>query len=129
MRVSGVVDSLTASRNGFVIQLNDDSTVRGRFDDELRDDFQALWGERAVIVGVAEFKPSGAVRHVEAERVSEATERDKLWSKMPRATQTEFRPAGFRKPTESKGGLAALVGNWPGDEDDETVNEALRKLS
>lgn len=129
VRVSGIVDSLTASRSGFVMQLDDEAAVRGRFDEQLRDDFQSLWGERAVVVGVADFKPSGAVRHVEAERVSKASERDSLWSKMPRATQTEFKSVDFRKPAASKGGLSALVGSWPGDEDDETVNEALRKLS
>jgi hypothetical protein len=31
--------------------------------------------------------------------------------------------------TPVKGGIAAIIGHWPGDETDEEINEALRRMS
>lgn len=129
VRVMGLLDMLTASRRAFQLQLPDESTVRGRFEEDQRDQFKEHWNQWVLVTGKAEFKPSGLVRHVKAERLEPATKRHRIWAEQPRASQTEFDSREFRQPPEKKGGLAALVGKWPGHETDEEIEEQLRKMS
>lgn len=129
VRVVGLLDSLTATRRAFQLKLHDETTIRGRFDEDDRERFQALWDKKVLITGQAEFKPSGLVRHIQAERVVPATEAHQIWAEQPRASQTGFDAREFRRSREAKGGLAALVGKWPGDETDEELEAQLRELS
>jgi hypothetical protein len=129
VRVAGLLDSLTATRRAFQLKLSDGTTIRGRFEEDAREQFQELWNQQVLVTGQAEFKPSGFVRHIQAERIEPATERHQIWSEQPRASQTEFDTREFRRSQEHKEGLAALVGQWPGDETDEQIDAELRKLS
>lgn len=129
VRVMGLLDLLTATQRGFQLKLHDDTIIRGRFQEEQREQFQELWNQQVIISGQAEFKPSGFVRHLQAERISIATEAHRIWAEQPRASQTSFESREFHHPRESKGGLAALVGKWPGDESDDEIDAQLRDLS
>lgn len=129
VRVTGLLDSFTASRRSFQLKLNDGAIIRGRFEEHQSERFQNLWNQQVLISGRAEFKPSGLVRHVQAERVEPATAAHRIWAEQPRASQTSFDAREFRRSQEAKGGLAALVGHWPGDESDEEIDAQLKKMS
>jgi hypothetical protein len=129
VRVAGLLDSLVASRCAFQLKLADGSTIRGHFEEEATEKFRELWNEVVVVVGEAEFKPSGAVRNVEVERIAYAEARDELWSKMPRSTQTELVSQELRRPQTAEHGLAAVIEAWPGEESDDEVAAALEDLS
>lgn len=129
VRVSGKLDSLVASRSAFQLRLADGSNVRGHFKEEATEQFRNLWNQVVVIVGEAEFKPSGAVRNVEVERIAHAAARDELWSRMPRSTQTELMSQELRRPQTAERGLSAVIEAWPGDESEEEVEACLEDLS
>lgn len=129
VRVMGLLDSLTATRRAFQLKLADGSTVRGRFEEPQEERFQELWNQHVLITGTADFKPSGLVRRVQTERLEPATDAHEIWAQQPRAFQTSFDPREFRRASQGKGGLAMLVGQWPGDESDEEIEDILRRMS
>ena len=129
VRVSGLLDSLTASRRAFTLKLEDGTNVRGRFEEDELERFKELWNQQVVIIGHADFKPSGTVRHVAVDRIGPAGEGDRIFSTQPTSSQMELTPQELRQAQTSGHGLGALVGQWPGEETDEEVEAELRKLS
>lgn len=108
--------------NGAVLQ----GTAFGLGHQTLRDHF----GQAVVVTGTAAFRPSGKPLRVDVERIEPASERDgRLWSAPPKPLLAPLSARQLREEQRGKGGLAALLGKWPGDESDELVRSALESLS
>lgn len=89
-----------------------------------------LFGKPAVVAGTVKFRPSGSVLLVEADHIEPASAEDiAVFSSGPRALLDDLDPHAPCVPPDPGSGLAAVIGQWPGDETDEQVLAALAELS
>ncbi len=75
------------------------------------------------------YRPSGRLLRVDAEHVGPATDESGLWSQVPGVSNTATDTAGLHRAQGPKSGLAAIIGEWPGDETDAQINAELAALS
>lgn len=91
---------------------------------------QELWGEPVVVHGMAHFTATGRVQRIEAERIVGASEHDlSMWGGLPEPVTQPKAMSEYRVPQGPRSGVAAILGAWPGDEDEEEIREALEQLS
>jgi hypothetical protein len=123
-RCVAVLDSLTMSTHSCTLRLEDGSALRAdlaaTIDLEL---VRALLGEEVLAEGNVHFRASGRVHRMEIDLLTRATPLDEVWKRPPRA---EPRPGQL---LPSIGEARPLFGQWPGDESDEQIFDALRELS
>ncbi len=68
-----------------------------------------LWSQEVVVTGVAEFRPSGSVLQIEAERIERASARDlSLWSADPRPIFDILDERALRQPQGPRSGVNAI---------------------
>lgn len=124
VRLAGRLDSIRYSDCRFTLVLENGAkvpgTARGLGAETLRKHF----GTDVVVTGMAEFRPSGRILRVDAELVDPAGESElKIFSVVPQPLLAAPTP---EKSAESKGGLAAILGKWPGDEPIELLLAQLK---
>ncbi len=129
VRVAGELDMIRASTHSFALRLDDGSEVRGVLDSDDLSPFVELFGKRVVASGQAAFRPSGRLLILEADGLEVAGPQATIWSRMPRPVSQGLARGSLRRTQGPRSGLAALVGQWPGDESDEEIGELLRQLS
>lgn len=131
--LAGKLDHLKHTERAFTLLVPDGTGVRGVLGDELDlEPLRELWGKPARVSGSAKFRPSGEVLRIEANVVRPAGEDEMaLWSAVPRPLLEPEEPPGpvVRRPQGPSSGVAAIFGQWPGDESDEEIEAALRGLS
>jgi hypothetical protein len=96
------------------------------------EDVAGLWPllrKPAFVSGRAVFRASGTLLRIEAEHVREATEKDQFFAKLPAPMRQKFDLRHVLHEQRQKRGVAAIMGQWPGDETDEKIEQALRELS
>jgi hypothetical protein len=128
--VSGKLDLLRHSNRGFELHLASGETVRGVVGD--RADFQALGaliGSDVLATGRATFRPSGQVLRLEADTLGAAGPNASVWSAVPRPLMSALDVRDLRRPQGARSGIAAIMGQWPGDETDEEFAAAVNALS
>jgi hypothetical protein len=130
VKVAGRLDLVKVSAEAFELRLENGDRVRGTFDaDEQFDTFKSLLDQEVLVSGRATFKPSGTLRKLEARAIRPATEADALWTDTPEAHDQPLE-IGKEPPSDTDDtGLEAIVGEWPGDESDDEIRQALRELS
>ncbi len=80
--------------------------------------------------GTVKFRPSGSVLRVEADRIEPASADDvAVFSSAPTLLVEDLDAHARRLPLDPGSGLAAIIGQWPGDETDEQILAALAELS
>jgi hypothetical protein len=91
----------------------------------------AEWlGKPVVVAGRAVFGPSGALLCLQAHRLEEPRKGAELWSRVPKPLFVRAEAANAHRVMQRpRRGLDAIIGHWPGDEDDHAVDEALEYLS
>jgi len=91
--------------------------------------FGQLLGQQVIVSGTAKFRPSGKVLRVEAEQIVAAEGDTTPWESAPQPLFSELETRSLRVPQGPRSGVAALFGQWPGDETDEDFESAVRDLS
>jgi hypothetical protein len=130
VRVAGKLELLRHSKRMFMLELESGEIVRGVvFTDEAFGALPALFGEQVLISGLARFRPSGKVLRIETDHVSPAEGDTSIWAKAPRPLLRSLDVRALRQSQGPKSGVAALFGQWPGDETDEEFEAALRDLA
>lgn len=129
VKVAGTLDLLKHSGRIFTVELPD-GTVRGVIsgDTEVAQLGQLL-GQQVMISGVAKFRPSGRVLRVDADSILAATGNTSLWQRIPRPLLAELDVRALREPQGPRSGVSAIFGQWPGEESDDEIDDALRSLS
>lgn len=128
--VAGQLDTIRYSDRAFTLVLQSGEGLRGIATESVEPgDLARLFGQPALVTGLAKFRPSGKVLRVEAERIEPAPGDITVWSTMPRPLAATIEPSRLRAPTGPKSGVAAIFGQWPGDESDEQIRAALEELS
>lgn len=126
VRIAGRLDIIRYSDCRFTLVLSDGSKVPGAARDLGVEALRKGFGQQVVVTGTAEFRPSGRILRVDADLVEPATDSElKIFSVVPRPL---LAPAPIERVTE-RGGLAALLGKWPGDEPLEQLLSQLESLA
>ncbi|MBL8955133.1 MAG: hypothetical protein JNK82_30430, partial [Myxococcaceae bacterium] len=126
VRIAGRLETIRHSDCRFVLILPGGAQVAGTAAELGVEALRGAFGKSVVIQGVADFRPSGNVLRINAEKVEEANEAEvKVFGTLPRPLST----AAAVSRTTSKGGFEAIFGQWPGDESDERLVAQLRELS
>lgn len=130
VRIAGELDSIRYSDRMFELVLPSGEKLRGVAEEVEEGALTALWGKPVVVAGVAVFRPSASLLRVEARAVSPATEADlAIWGSSPRPLGNQADLKVLHVPQGPRAGLHALLGKWPGDEDDEAIRRALEAVS
>jgi len=124
--LAGRIDLIRYSDCRFTLITKDGAKVAGTAKDLGTEALRDAFGKDVVITGRAEFRPSGRLLRIEAESVDSASEKDlQIFSAVPRSLSA----AAPIQRAPTKGGLAALLGKWPGDEPLEPLLAQLGDLS
>lgn len=132
VRLAGKLDVLRHHDRMFTVILESGLNVRGVVNGDTVDlsALGGLWGQEAVVIGVAKFRPSGSVLRIEAERIDRAYGQDlSLWNAEPRPVFGVLDERALRQPQGPRSGVSAIFGQLPDIEGDDDIIEALDRLS
>lgn len=127
-RVVGTLDTISATRTDIVLRLADGTAVGARVERHDPEKLRALFAERVVVSGLAQFRPSGRLLVLDAESIGPADEGDELWAQSPSARPGRAAPVARLLPQDDRSGVAAFFGAWPGSESDEDLLAALAEV-
>lgn len=126
VRVAGQLETIRHSDCRFVLILPGGERVAGTAVDLGAEALRGAFGKKVIIQGLADFRPSGNLLRISAERVEDATDTElQVFGAIPRPLATST-PAAR---SSGKGGFEAIFGQWPGDETSEQLLRQLRELS
>ncbi len=129
VRIAGQLDGLEASTQRFSVLLDSGEQVTGVFSDDQMDAMQKLWRHRVLVLGTAVYRASGRLLRIEADAVKAGEHEPAIFSHMPAPSHTKLDHSKLHKPQGPRSGIAAIIGQWPGEETDEEIVGALEKLS
>ncbi len=125
-RVTGLLDTISASRAEVLIRLDDGTRLPCRLEAHDPDLLRRLFGGRVVVSGIAHFRPAGQPLLMSVEHLSEARDADALFTAAPTAKARRAIPRSVGQDAAS--GVASFFGTWPGDESDEALLDALEAI-
>ncbi len=125
VRVTGTLDTISASRSAIVLTLVDGTTVAARLDTHDNTLLKSLFGSRVVVSGMARFRPSGRLLVIDVEHLGPARAGDALFEKAPTASVEQV---ATLLPQDETTGVSAFFGTWPGDETDQELLTALEAI-
>lgn len=128
VRVSGLLDMITATKPDFYLRLADGSTVPARLGEANADLLKELFNQEVVISGMAQFRASGKLLAVDVESIHLASKSDNMWQSSPRPLPTRAAARLLRVAQDDGGGVGVFFGTWPGDESDEELLDSLRGI-
>jgi len=129
IRLVGKLDGIEASTQRFSILLDSGDKVTGVFAEDQIDNMQNFWRERVLVLGTAVYRASGRLLRIEAEEVKCGDNESAMFSELPTPPHAKLDVSKFQKPQGPRSGMAAIMGQWPGDETDEQIEAALEQLS
>lgn len=129
VRLVGQLDALVASTQQFSLLLDSGEKVIGIFSEEQVDCMRQLWRARVLVLGTAIYRASGKLLRIDAEAVKSGEHESAIFSRMPAPSHAKLDLAKLRKTQGPRSGMAAIMGQWPGDETDEEIAAALERLS
>ena len=125
VRVTGTLDTISATKSDVVLTLADGTAVAARLDAHDNQQLKTLFGSRVVVSGMAQFRPSGKLLVIDVEHLGPARDGDAVFESAPKATA---RPVASLLPQDEASGVSAFFGTWPGDETDEELLDALEAI-
>jgi hypothetical protein len=129
VRVAGRLDAIRYSDRAFTLVLPDGPALRGVYPGDDGGQLKEHFGQVVAVSGTGHFKPSGALRVIEADGVTPATEGDLgVFATIPTSPDAPFDPRALRVPQRPNTGVNAIFGKWPGDETDEEILRMLGDL-
>jgi hypothetical protein len=129
VRVVGDLDMIRGSTRSFALRLGDGHEVNGVLVGGEIERLAALFRRRVLVAGEATFRVSGRLLRVDAQTITPAEDESSIWSRMPQASTRTLDLRELRKPQGPRSGMAAIIGQWPGDETDEEIEAFLRQIS
>ena len=129
VRIAGWLDAIRHSDRMFTIKLESGVTLRGVAEGVDPTLMASLFGRKTTVSGVAVFRPSGKILRVDAEHIVAAGADFSTWSVEPVPLFEPPAPGALRVPQGPRSGVNALMGQWPGNETDEEIEELLEGLS
>jgi hypothetical protein len=129
IRLVGQLDGLEASTQRFSVLLDSGEKITGVFAEDQIDAMQELWRQRVLVLGTAVYRASGRLLRIDADSVRPGEDEPMIFSHLPAASHKRLDASKLHKPQGLRSGIAAIIGQWPGDETNEEVIAGLEKLS
>lgn len=129
VRLVGQLDALVASTQQFSLLLDTGEKIVGVFSEDHVDRMRELWRARVLVLGTAVYRASGKLLRIEAEAVEQGDRESAIFSRLPTPPHAKLDLFKLHKAQGPRSGMAAIMGQWPGDETDEEVAAALEQLS
>jgi hypothetical protein len=129
VRIAGQLDMVRASTHSFEIKLEDGRPIHGWTSAEVFDRLQGMLREQVVVLGRAVYRPSGDLLRVDADEIQPASGDVSMWSHIPQPSGKRLTRSELRKTQGPRSGVSAILGQWPGDETDEEIEQALEEIS
>lgn len=131
VRLSGMLDALRHSNRTFEMVLAGGERVRGVLAAESVQiaEVGPRLGSQVTVEGAAKFRASGRLLRLDAEWISPAGDEAAVWSSPPRPLFGPLPAVDLRAAQGPRSGIAAIFGQWPGEELEEEVQARLRELS
>jgi hypothetical protein len=128
IRLAGELDMLRSSTSTFELVLDTGDRVKGVYDGDITELSDKL-RRRVVVSGRAIFRPSGKLLRVDAEQMTGDPSAPTLWSRVPTPQRGKLERDGLLRTQGPSSGVAAILDQWPGDEDEDEVARQLERLS
>lgn len=129
-RVAGKLDSIRYSDRMFTLVLDSGMVLKGVAERLEPEQLASLFGQLAVVSGIAVFRPSGSVLRLEAEQIQAISpDQAALWAKPPRPLLAPLDIRSLRVSQDALSGIHAIYGQWPGDESEEELLAAIEEMS
>jgi hypothetical protein len=130
VRVAGRLDTIRYSDRAFTLVIPGGPALRGVYPGDDGGQLKAHFGQVVAVSGVGHFKPSGALRVIEADGVVPASEGDlAVFAAVPTSLEATVDPRTLRVPQGPRTGVNAIFGHWPGEESDEEILRILDEIS
>ncbi len=125
-RLTGTLDTVSASRPDVVLVLADGTRIPSRMDEHDLEPLRLLLGKEVVVSGMARFRPSGRLLALDVEAIDLAREADAVFRRAPSARAQ--RPGILSAARADASTFADVYGTWPGDETDAALLDGLRAI-
>jgi len=125
--VVGKLDAIQHSKRRFTLVLNNGQKVRCVLVEGDLAELLPLFGKRVLVHGMGVWHLSGKLDRIEVDRVRSGEEESDFWAYLPQPRFHSELPV--EEPSPRPWGLAAVIGKWPGDETDEEIDQALKRIS
>jgi hypothetical protein len=126
VRVTGILDTISATRSDIVLTLPAGEKVTARIEDHDPATLKSLFGARVVLSGMARYRPTGRVLMIDVEHISVARDADALFETLPVASESLVVAPSV--PQDEASGVSTIFGTWPGEETEEELLEALEAI-
>lgn len=127
-KVVGKLEAIRHSNRAFVLQIDTGELLRGIAEGIEPDRLASMFGKRALISGFAVFRPNKHLLRIEADDIRLAETKDEIFVGTPLPLFPDIELQALRVSQGPRSGLAAIIGQWPGDESEEEINVALGTL-
>ncbi len=128
VRVVGTLDMVRASTNSFGLRLDDGQNVRGVLVEGTIVEPAQWLDQRVLVLGQAVYRASGTLLRLDASEVLSGEGQPTFWSRIPASQPQRFDLRRAIREQAHKPGAAAIFGQWPGDETDDQIEQALRNI-
>jgi len=130
VRAAGYLDTIRHSDHTFTLRAPGEAKpIKGVATEKHGAGLARLWGESVLVTGLAHFTAGGRIQRIEAETIGPATDRDLEFWTVPEPVRRPLAAPALRVEQGPRSGLAAILGQWPGDESDDVIREALEQIS
>lgn len=130
VRLAGTLNTIRYSDRAFQLLLPGGRKIRGVLTDNAPGVLAPLFGQPAVVSGLAHFRPSGSLLRVDAARIALASDADlAIWSEAPDSSNTELDLRALRQSQGPRSGISAAIGSWQDDASDEEIFRLLDEIS
>jgi hypothetical protein len=126
VRVVGKLDMVRHSTRSFGLLLENGEEVRGVLQEGDPALLLAYFGRTINVFGKAVYRPSGSLLRIDAQELVDSAEGKSAFGSIPAALSSKPRPD--KRLQNTKAGVGAFFGTWPGDETDEELLAALAEI-
>lgn len=124
--VAGILDVFKFSDSQIGLLTNNGMAIC-KVSPEVRDNHIANIGKMVLAQGKAFFKPNGKLAYLEAEKLTIASDTEKVFNRLPENITTH-RALAKELATKKANPIPDIVGTWPGDETDVEFEQMLKSL-
>ena len=129
VRIVGILDRIRASTQAFTLKLEDGEEVQGVLAEGDIGTLEDLFRRPVLVLGRAVYRAAGHVLRIEADEIQPATDRDRFFVTLPRPRRRRLDMRDSLREQGHKKGVGAILGQWPGDETDDAIEQALEEMS
>ena len=129
LRLVGTLDMVRGSTQTFGLQLESGEEVRGVLVEGAIEELAPFINKKILVYGKAVYRASGRLLRIDTDEFRLATDEDEFFARLPKPPRVKLDLKTIFREQQHKKGVKAILGNWPGDETDEQIEQALQEIS